>query len=133
MPPARAAGASVRRTARASYLALLADQGTGPVQQQCLAELCAGYGRAPPSIAGNHFSADLGPFQIKWERHTEFTSYTFFGNAPLTVATALASSSIDQDLPPAEPRRFKGKIGSLSALHEGVMRRNAYLNPKMTP
>ena len=25
----------------------------------------------------NHYSADLGPFRLKWERHTEFTRYKF--------------------------------------------------------
>ena len=87
--------AELRPPARASYLALLAGETTKPVEQQCLAELCARYGRPPPTIAGNHFSADLGPFQIKWERHTEFTSYTFLGNAPLTLPTAFANPLID--------------------------------------
>ncbi len=37
------------------------------------------------------------------------------------------------DLPPAEPKRFKGRIKSMAALREAVARRNDYLNPKMTP
>ena len=88
--------AELRPPARASYLALLAGETAKPVEQQCLAVLCARYGRPPPSITGNHFSADLGPFQIKWERHTEFTSYTFLGNAPLTLPSAFSSPMIDQ-------------------------------------
>ncbi len=88
--------AELRPPARASYLALLAGEATKPVEQQCLAALCARYGRPPPSIADNHFNADLGPFQIKWERHTEFTSYTFLGNAPLTLPSAFADPVIDQ-------------------------------------
>jgi uncharacterized membrane-anchored protein len=88
--------AELRPPARASYLALLAGEATKPAEQQCLAVLCARYGRPPPSTAGNHFSADLGPFQIKWERHTEFTSYTFLDSAPLTLPAAFASPVIDQ-------------------------------------
>jgi uncharacterized membrane-anchored protein len=88
--------AELQPPAHASYLALLAGEATKPVEQQCLAELCARYGRPPPSVTGNHFSADLGPFQLKWERHTEFTSYTFLGNAPLTVLAAFASPMFDQ-------------------------------------
>jgi hypothetical protein len=58
--------------------------------------------------------------------------------APVTYAAASFLDSVLRasglsDLPPAEPKRFKGKIGSLSALRDGVMRRNDYLNPKMTP
>ena len=58
--------------------------------------------------------------------------------APVTYAAASFMDSVLRasglsDLPPAEPTRFKGRIKSLSALREGVMRRNDYLNPKMTP
>jgi mono/diheme cytochrome c family protein len=58
--------------------------------------------------------------------------------APVTYATAgfidsvLRASGLS-DLPPAEPTRFKGRIASMAALRQGVMRRNDYLNPKMTP
>jgi len=58
--------------------------------------------------------------------------------APITRASAtffdsLLRASGLSDLPPAEPTRFKGRIKSLAALREGVIRRNDYLNPKMTP
>jgi mono/diheme cytochrome c family protein len=58
--------------------------------------------------------------------------------APVTYAAAgfmdsvLRASGLS-DLPPAEPTKFKGRIKSLSALREGVTRRNDYLSPKMTP
>ncbi len=58
--------------------------------------------------------------------------------APVTYAAASFLDSVLRasglsDLPPAEPTRFKGKIRSLTALRDGVTRRNDYLNPKMTP
>ena len=58
--------------------------------------------------------------------------------APVTYAAASFIDSVLRasglsDLPPVEPTRFKGKIASLSALRDGVMRRNDFLNPKMTP
>jgi uncharacterized membrane-anchored protein len=40
--------------------------------------LCERYGVHPPPPATIHFTAALGPFRLKWERHTEFSSYTFF-------------------------------------------------------
>jgi mono/diheme cytochrome c family protein len=58
--------------------------------------------------------------------------------APVTHATAgfvdtvLRASGLS-DLPPAPPTRFKGRVTSLAALREGVVRRNDYLNPKMQP
>lgn len=58
--------------------------------------------------------------------------------APVTHAaagfidTVLRASGLS-DLPPATPTRFKGRVTSLAQLREGVMRRNDYLNPKMSP
>lgn len=58
--------------------------------------------------------------------------------APVTYVLATFTDSVLRasglsDLPPVEPKRFKGKATSLSALREGVIRRNEFLNPKMTP
>lgn len=58
--------------------------------------------------------------------------------APVTYAAASFIDSVLRasglsDLPPAEPKRFKGKIKSLSELRNGVARRNDFLSPKMTP
>ncbi len=57
--------------------------------------------------------------------------------APITRASATFMDSLLRasglsDMPP-EPSRFKGRITSLPALQEAVLRRNDYLNPKMTP
>ena len=58
--------------------------------------------------------------------------------APVTYATAglidsLLRASGLSDIPPAEPKRFKGKITSLDGLRDAVLRRNDFLSPKMTP
>ena len=58
--------------------------------------------------------------------------------APVTRVTAgfidsLLRASGLSDLPPAEPKRFKGSITSLDALRDAVLRRNDFLSPKMTP
>ncbi|MBC7604641.1 MAG: DUF3422 family protein [Ramlibacter sp.] len=34
-----------------------------------IASLCEQYGVSPPSMDATHFSAQLGPFRLKWERH----------------------------------------------------------------
>ena len=43
-----------------------------------LAALCERYGVNTPDIGMKHFDADFSAFHLKWERHTEFTAYTFF-------------------------------------------------------
>jgi cytochrome c len=58
--------------------------------------------------------------------------------APVTRATAgffdsLLRASGLSDLPPEEPKRFKGRITSLDVLRDAVLRRNDLLSPKMTP
>ena len=58
--------------------------------------------------------------------------------APVTHATASFFDSVLRasglsDLPPSEPKSFKGRIRSLDALRTAVMRRNELFSPKMTP
>ena len=56
---------------------------------------------------------------------------------PITYASAsfmdsLLRASGLSDLPPAEPKRFKGRIGNLDALRAAVVRRNDYFNPQLS-
>jgi uncharacterized membrane-anchored protein len=60
-----------------SYLALLSDAGDREAERLHVAALASAAGAPAPSPGANHYSADLGPFRLKWERHTEFTRYTF--------------------------------------------------------
>ncbi len=43
-----------------------------------LSALCKRFGGTPPPDGASHHVADLGKFIVKWEKHTEFGSYTFF-------------------------------------------------------
>ena len=61
-----------------SYLALATDPSTRPIEYERIAELCTRYGVPAPAADLNHFQVDLGQFRLKWERHTECTSYMFF-------------------------------------------------------
>ena len=62
---------------RISYLALFNDKSPRETEARPIHELAARYGVDRPRPGANHFSADLGPFRVKWERHTEFTRYKF--------------------------------------------------------
>ena len=55
-----------------SYLAVLGGSGSKP-----LADLYRLFDKEPPPQDTNHSVADLGPFRVRWERHTEFTRYGF--------------------------------------------------------
>lgn len=62
---------------RLTYLALLSPWANRDLEWQAVAELARRLGATPPEEGVNHFSADLGPFRLTWERHTEFARYMF--------------------------------------------------------
>ena len=62
---------------RVSYLALFNDKSQREAEARPIHELAKRYGYEVPKPGVNHFSADFGPFRVKWERHTEFTRYKF--------------------------------------------------------
>lgn len=62
---------------RLSYLALLSDAAQRDESWFAVCDLCRRYGVEPPAQGGLHFTTELGPFRLKWERHTEFVGYTF--------------------------------------------------------
>ena len=66
----------IQAPARLSYLVLL-----GNGNPEALNGLCARYGvDHQPAQGATHFSADLGPFRVRYERHTEFSRYLFVVN-----------------------------------------------------
>jgi uncharacterized membrane-anchored protein len=67
---------------RASHIALLTGEGGADEDYEQLVRLCERYAVPPPRAAINHFNHDFGPFRVRWERHTEFVSYTFFRDRP---------------------------------------------------
>src|SRR5919112_2027448 len=63
---------------RASHLAVVTGEHVASEDHAHLVRLCRRYGIAPPAEGVNYFAADLGTLRLRWERHTEFVSYTFF-------------------------------------------------------
>ena len=82
---------------RLTFLALLA-QGTARAEEwQHVSALATRFGATPPVAGANHYSADLGPFRLKWEQHTEFTRYKFIvpGDDDAFAKPALAVVPVD--------------------------------------
>jgi uncharacterized membrane-anchored protein len=77
-----------------SYLALLSPAHAADVERQHVAELARRFGGPEPAPHANHFSATLGDFSLKWERHTEYARYT--------VAVAGSADQTALDRLPAE-------------------------------
>ncbi len=68
---------AIQSPMRVSYLAFFSDWPLRDQDIQPICDLARRFGVSSPEAGANHFKADLGPFQVKWERHTEFSRYTF--------------------------------------------------------
>lgn len=77
-----------------SYLAVTHAGGSADEERRHLAQLCTTLGtQVCPLVDGDHWVLDAGALRLKWERHTEFSGYTFFrrriaGDPPDTTALA---------------------------------------------
>lgn len=63
--------------ARASFIALHSGEGASQDDWKAVCALCRRYGVNGPAEGASHYSVDLGAFRLRWERHTEFSSYGF--------------------------------------------------------
>jgi len=106
--------------ARAIHLALLVDAGERERERLHLTELCERHGVTPPAVGATHFRAVLGGLRLKWERHGEFSSYTFFADgAQGAVFDAPAVATLPQGWLAAIPG------ATMAALHGTVLRLGA--------
>jgi uncharacterized membrane-anchored protein len=63
---------------RASHVALVLDAEQRPREIGHLCELCGLLGVPAPAADATQFTVDLERLRLKWERHGEFSTYTFF-------------------------------------------------------
>jgi uncharacterized membrane-anchored protein len=68
---------AVATPARASYVAVLVDADARERELRHLETLCLRYAVAAPAASATHFRATVGALRLKWERHGEFSGYTF--------------------------------------------------------
>lgn len=70
----------VRTPARATYVAVLVDTDDRGRELAHIGALCARHSVTPPAAGATHFRAQLGALRLKWERHGEFSGYTFIAD-----------------------------------------------------
>lgn len=63
--------------ARISQLALLHGGRDAQEEFRHLEALCARHAILPPAPGASVYYQDFGGFEVRWERHTEFSTYTF--------------------------------------------------------
>ncbi len=76
---------------RISYFALLIAESERQRENDHLCALAANMGSAIAVGSLSHLVAELGPVRLKWERHSEFSSYTFIreGDDPAPAIDAV--------------------------------------------
>jgi uncharacterized membrane-anchored protein len=68
--------------AKISHIVVLNDEGGAGAEFAHLSRLCEFFKVPPPPSGVSHLIETLGRFRVRWERHTEFTTYTFIQEAP---------------------------------------------------
>jgi len=63
---------------RSTHLALLLTTEEKQQERQHLDDLCTRFGVTKPNRDADHFTAIFDSFQLRWEQHAEFSSYTFY-------------------------------------------------------
>lgn len=63
---------------RASYMALMLSSEEKLQERLHLTALCERFGVVPPEKDADHFNATFDAFQMSWEQHGEFSTYSFY-------------------------------------------------------
>ena len=71
---------SISAPTRATHLAVLVDAEAREEELAHVESLCRRFAVDAPSPGARHFRAVAGPVVLKWERHGEFSSYTFIAH-----------------------------------------------------
>ncbi len=67
---------------RVSHIATLSGEGGAAADRAHFERLCQRYNIAAPAPESTHAFLDFGAFRVKWERHGEFCTWTFFVRGP---------------------------------------------------
>lgn len=91
-----------------SCIALTTNWPYSDADQEVVAELTRRYGATPPGPGVKHYSVDLKDFRLVWERHTEFTRYTFI--VPVKAGVAAFSPSAIEAAPADWVAKLPGEL-----------------------
>lgn len=102
---------------RASYVAVLVDADQRERERGHIERLCERMGVAGPAAGVTQFSTTLGAVRLKWERHGEFSSYTFIARGLSSAPFAEPPSSL---LPEGWLEAVPGR--TMAAAHAKLLR-----------
>ena len=115
---------------RATHLALITDEHAADADRARVAVLCERFGAEQPADDASYHMAEFPEFRLRWERHTEFSTYTFLAAEP--VPAARFSSPVIERVPKDWRDTLPGKV--LVAVHVEVEPQDsAELDPEELP
>ena len=103
----------LRAPERVSHLAAVSGERGSGRNVEHLKRLLAHYGLPIPETVDQHYWIDLGPMRLRWERHTEFVTYTFSKRG--TFAHPFAEPLLDE-LPQDWLRDLPGEVITATSL-----------------
>lgn len=101
---------------RVSQFALLHGGKEAEAEYRHIQLLCERYSILPPVVGSSCYYQSFGGFELHWERHTEFSTYTFFYRLEHGDPFSHTALSL---LPPSWLAALPGKV--ISGLHVEVM------------
>ncbi|EKV31956.1 hypothetical protein C882_3020 [Caenispirillum salinarum AK4] len=99
---------------RATHFAMLSGERGSQEDRDLLTGLLADHGLPAAPEGAVYHSVDLGPVRLRWERHTEFSTWTFLLPGAFDPAAPFAQTALDA-VPEAWLRRLPGQL--LVAMH----------------
>ncbi len=114
--------AVVAAPARLFHLALVTGEATADMERRRLGALCDELRVAPPPHTASHFAARFPGFELTWERHTEFSTYSFV--LPASGAPSFATP-LRAGLPSAWIDGLAGQ--AIAAVHVEILEQAAPL------
>ena len=80
---------------RVTYVAIIVDPDQREAERAHIASLCEHFGVQGPALSATHHSARLADMRLKWERHGEFSGYTFLLEDDADQVPSFAKSAAD--------------------------------------
>lgn len=79
----------------ATRIAALSGETGVDADRAHMAELCRALGAAEPGPTARWCVVDAGTWRLRWERHTEFSTWTFLRPAPADTAALFQATAVD--------------------------------------
>ena len=109
-----------------SHLVFKHSATTGEVERENLAKLCQGHVCSAIDSSDSHLMIETGAFRMRWELHTEFSTYTFY--RPLVSGEKLNPDATAFDA--VHPEWLRGIPGKLMVATQVELRSTSEIVPE---